>query len=208
MSIFLHYGDIKTIIKRCPVTSLLILVNSFFLLITIISGGIVEGFKFGNLVRLGGLVPSYVFAGEYYRLFITMFLHGSVIHYLFNTFFGLLILGAGLEKLIGSIKFLIIYLFSGLVSSLFVLVFSYSEDLTIGASGAVFGVLGAFLFIILFKKNLLSFSDRTYIRNLLIVNLIFTFVTPFISKSGHLGGLITGFILGFVLLINKNNYYY
>lgn len=200
MSIFLHYGDIKTLIKKCPMTCLLILVNTIFLIATFLSGG----FGLGNLFRLGGLVPYYVFEGEYYRLFITMFLHGSLIHFLLNTFFGLLILGAGLEKVIGSVKFLLIYLFSGLISSIFVLFFSNIATLTIGASGAVFGVMGAFLFIIFYKKELLSYADKIYIRNLLVMNLIFTFLAPSISKPGHIGGLIAGFILSFILLKKMN----
>ncbi len=229
MSIFFHYGNLNRLIKRCPVTCTLILINTLFLIVCVITGGYFGAFSIENLTRLGGLVPFFVIEfKQYHRLILPMFLHGSVIHYLFNTFFGLLILSAGLEKLLGSLKFTIIYLLSGLISSIIVLLSSapyfifnnfevlnrfsrfltYPFSLTIGASGAIYGVLGTFLYIIVYQRDLLNYQDQSYVRTLLIINIIFTFIAPSISLYGHLGGLLGGFLIGTILLNhNRRNYY-
>ena len=196
MSIFFHRGGFKTFIKKCPITSFLIIVNTVMFLITVFMKG-----EFNeNLVKLGGLVPILVrYNNEYYRMFAAMFLHGSFLHYLLNTFFGLMIISAGLEKLIGSFKYFIIYISTGLVSSIFVVYFAKDFEslwtLTIGASGAIYGVMGCFLYILFFKGHLMQTFEQRYIRNLLIINLIFTFIAPSISILGHLGGLIGGLVI-------------
>ena len=70
-----------------------------------------------------------------------------------------------------------------------------------GASGAIFGVLGVFLYIIIFRRDVIFESDRKYLSGLILMNVIFTFAVPRISILGHLGGLITGFILGFFIFL-------
>jgi len=202
MSIFFHEQTFFGFIKRCPVSSFLIFCNTIIFIITLVIGG----FSPYNLFRLGGLLPPAVFAGEYYRLFMVMFIHGSISHFLFNTLFGIMIIGAGLEKLIGSFKYFFVYFLSGLISSVVILFFS--TGLTVGASGAIYGVLGTFIYIIIYQQHLVSFSDRVYIRNLLIINLVFTFLVPRISIYGHLGGLAAGFGLGLILLNSRKQNYY
>ncbi len=202
MSIFFHYGNFKSYLKKCPITSIFILINTVLYIASVfMKGGNVE-----NLVKLGGLVPLFVrYFDEYYRLFTTMFLHGSLIHFLMNNFFGLLIICAGLERLIGSFRYFFIYLLSGLISSLFIVFIQdpLSLTVTVGASGAIYGVMGCFLYIIFFKSHLLSIIDQRYIRNLLIINLIFTFIYPSVSILGHLGGLLGGLLLSPLFLYNK-----
>ncbi len=195
MSIFQHRGS--ELLKRSPVSCFLILVNTVFYIITLIKGGP----SVINLYKLGALHLYAIEAGEYHRLLTTMFLHGSIMHYLFNTFFGVLIIGAALEKLIGSVKFFLIYIVSGIASSFSVLLMS-NAFLTVGASGAIYGTLGLFLFIIVYRKEMLTINDRIYVRNLILINLIFTVIAPSVSISGHIGGLIFGFFQGF-LLLNK-----
>ncbi len=199
MSVFLHQGNFKKIFTSCPITCVLIFVNTFMFIITISTGG----FSNANLLRLGGISPALVKSGEYYRLLTAIFLHGSDLHFLFNTFFGILIICAGLEKVIGSFKFILVYLITGLISSLSVVFFS-GNTLTLGASGAIFGVLGTFLYITVFKPNRISSTDRVYVRNLFFINLIFTFIDPNISISGHLGGLLAGFLLSPIILFDKH----
>lgn len=196
MSIFHHKGN--ELLKRSPVSCTLILINSIVYLIILINGGPTVL----NLIKFGGLHMYTIETGEYHRLLFTIFLHGSTMHFLFNTFFGILIIGAALEKLIGSVKFFLVYIVSGLASSFAVLMMS-NDVLTVGASGAIYGTLGLFLYIIIFKKEMLSITDRLFIRNLLIINLIFTVSALNISIPGHLGGLTFGFFHGFLLLNKK-----
>jgi rhomboid protease GluP len=203
MSLFRQHISFGDFIPKYPVSSGIIFFNTLALILTIFTGG----FNGLNLYKLGALHSQALNVNEYYRLVTVMFLHGSFMHYIFNTLFGLVILGAGLEKLIGSFKFFILYFASGIISSLIVVMFT-PIGLTVGASGAIYGILGIFLYSILFKQHLLSYADRIYIRNLFIINIIFTFLMPRISIPGHIGGAVAGFLLGFILLINVKRQYY
>lgn len=203
MSVFIHRGGFKEYIKKCPITSLFILANTVMYIISVV----LPGDFIDNLVKLGGLVPFIVrLTNEYYRLFTTIFLHGSFLHYAMNTFFGLLIISAALERLIGSFRYFFIYIISGLASSVFIYLYYIDRDpitLTIGASGAIYGVMGCFLYIIFLKGYLLNNFEQRYIRNLLLINIVFTFLVPGISKIGHLGGLIGGLLVSPLFLYKK-----
>ncbi|NLG82952.1 MAG: rhomboid family intramembrane serine protease [Bacilli bacterium] len=204
MSIFFHYGNWRRIIRRCPVTTVIVLINTVMFLLTIIKGG----FNSITLIKLGALYPPLVTeAHEYYRLLTATFLHGSVFHFLSNILFGIIIISAGLEKLIGSWRFLIVYIASGILSSIVVTLVG-GNSITVGASGSIFGVMGTFLIIIVYKTHLLTYQDQDYVKKLLLINLIFTFLGPNISIPGHLGGLLGGLITGAIVLNVRNRDFY
>jgi membrane associated rhomboid family serine protease len=136
----------------------------------------------GQIVVLpGGLVD-----GEYYRLFTSMFLHYGLLHLLMNMW-ALWVLGRALEAMLGPVRFLALYLVSGLGGSVAVYLFANPHVQTAGASGAIFGLFAAL--IVLLRKMRLSVAG---VVPVLIVNLIFTFSVPGISIAGHLGGMVTG----------------
>jgi rhomboid protease GluP len=197
--LFIHNEGIKEMIKKYPVNAGLVVLLSLVYLITVFTGG----FNGQNLYDLGALHPASVAEGEYYRLLFSMFLHGSTMHFIMNTFFGIAILGIALEKLIGSVKYFIVYFVSGLTSSLLVYFANLHIGLTVGASGAIYGILGVFLFILLFMKEILYESERQYLIGLIVINAVTTFIFPNVSKLGHLGGLVAGFILGFIFLFKR-----
>ena len=124
--------------------------------------------------------------GEWWRLITAAFLHGSVIHIAMNMFV-LYMIGAPIEEAIGRGRFLALYLISGLSGSAGALLLD-PNAITVGASGAIFGILGAALILE---------RQRTYVLggsalSLLVINLVFTFAIPNISIGGHLGGLAGG----------------
>lgn len=203
MSLFIHREPFKRFIKRCPVTAILVIIMIVVHIIDFF--GIPGLYEPGFIYRNGALVPIRVKnLRQYERLFLSMFLHANLMHLLFNTFFGIAILGAGLEKLLGSVKYALVFLISGLGASLFIYFINLllkPESITIGASGAIFGVLGVFLYIILFRRDLIFESDRQYLSGLIILNVVFTFIGPRISIIGHLGGLFAGFIIAFFLFL-------
>lgn len=202
MSVLNPNSDFKSYIKESPVTALILVVNTIFLLLTIYKGG----FDGQTLVDLGGLWPRLVTEnGEYYRLLLTMFLHGSILHFLSNMVIGVYVLSSGLEKLIGSMKFALLYFLSGIGASIVIVL--VTDNLTIGASGAIFGVLGAYLYMIVNKKDMLDERDKQSLIGLVAINVFFTFVMPGISIPGHIAGLAIGYILSFLLNFNsyKNN---
>lgn len=185
--------------RRLPVTATLLTLNLIMVLIVVFTGG----FTIQNLTRWGGMNPMLVTQEqEYYRLFMAMFLHGSVIHFLANSYF-LYFMGGFVERLLGRQKYIIIYLLSGLGSSLLVWWLGANNSLTIGASGALFGILGAVLLLTYMKEAWFTPMGIRNIRTITVINLVFTFLIPNISVYGHLGGLITGIILIYLLTPNR-----
>jgi membrane associated rhomboid family serine protease len=139
------------------------------------------------------LFPSEVAAGEWWRLLTSTFVHVQLLHILFNMF-ALWVFGPGLEQLLGRARFLALYLLSGLAGSVAVYLLSDPGTPTLGASGAVFGLLGAALVVSVRRGY-----DASWLLGLLGINLAFTFLARGISWQGHLGGLVGGLLLGAVL---------
>lgn len=208
MSIFRNQGTLEEYTKEHPVTSVILLANTLMLFVTLFLsiryGGGVSQFSSRALIELGGLVPAFVFElNEYYRLISAMFLHGNLLHFLANAIIGIYVLSAGLEKILGSLKFLGIYMLGGIGASIVVLFTNDPISLTIGASGAIFAVLGSLLYIIIYRDDLLTLQDKQTIKTLIILNIIFTFFGANISITGHLGGFAVGFLLSY-LFIRRN----
>ena len=149
-------------------------------------------FEEGALVILspwGGLA-----VGEWWRLITAAFLHGSLLHIAMNMVV-LWIIGAPVEEALGRGRFLALYLISGLAGSAGALLFD-PEAITVGASGAIFGILGAALVLERQRNYVLGGSALSF----LVINLIITFAFPnTISIGGHLGGLVGG-VLGTLAL--------
>ncbi len=137
------------------------------------------------------LGPYGVAEGEYYRLLTSMFLHLGPLHLLLNMW-ALWVLGRTLEAVLGPVRFLALYLMSGLGGSVAVYLFSPFPGAA-GASGAIFGLFAA-LFIVLKRLG----RDTSSVVPILVINLAISFV-PGISLAGHVGGLVTGAIIALAL---------
>ena len=202
--IFEQNSSLKKFAQYTPVTFGLIVAVTIMFLLTVVTGG----FTWQNLLRLGALDTRLVYhQNEYWRLFTVMFLHADLMHYLFNTFFGLFLISSALERLIGSKKFALIYFLSGLGASAVIFLVSVitgQPSFGVGASGAIYGVLGALLFLTAYKSQWFHPKDISSIRGLIFINIIFTFLVPNISVSAHIGGLISGFLL--TAIINPERY--
>jgi membrane associated rhomboid family serine protease len=140
----------------------------------------------GELYVRGALFGPLVADGEWWRLLTAGFLHGSVIHLFFNMFM-LWWFGRALEGLLGRGKFLAIYFLSILAGSAGALLISPDVP-TIGASGAVFGILGAGLVL---ERNRIDVFGGSALF-VVILNLAFTFAVAYVSIGGHVGGLVGG----------------
>ncbi|MEM6284126.1 MAG: rhomboid family intramembrane serine protease, partial [Chloroflexota bacterium] len=142
--------------------------------------------------------------GEFYRLFTAMFLHAGLAHIFFNAY-ALYILGIQTEQMYGKARYLSIYLLGGVTGSVLSAGFGDPNVPSVGASGAVFALLGTQ--IVYFYRNREELGDwgrgalRQYLF-LLGINLVLGFSIPQIDNLGHIGGLIGGAILGFVLAPN------
>jgi membrane associated rhomboid family serine protease len=147
-----------------------------------------------SLSARGGLFGPAVAHGDWWRPITAGFLHVNLIHVGFNMFL-LFQLGMLLEPAIGRIPFLVLY-FMALVGGSCLVLGLDPNDLTVGASGAVFGLMGA-AFVGLRSRGIDPFT--TGIGPLIVINLIFTFAVSGISIGGHIGGLISGAVGGWLL---------
>ncbi len=181
-----------------PATMALIAINVVVYLVELASGsgGINSpGGKFVNEFALFG--PS-VAEGEWYRLVTSGFLHASLIHIGFNMLI-LYFLGRLLEPALGTARFLAVYFASLLAGSLGVMLLD-PNALTLGASGAVFGLAGA-TFVIARGRGMDTIAGE--IGFLIVFNLIFSFTASHVSVGGHLGGLVGGILCALAIVAGE-----
>jgi len=179
------------------VTIALIVVNLAFFLITAVQARSGMDLSNSGLFLRGGLIPAEVASGEYWRLLTAGFLHGNLIH-LATNMLSLYWLGIPLERILGRGRMLTIYLLSLLGSSVAVLLFSAPVSLTIGASGAVYGLMGALLAT--FRRLKLDLRPLAVV---LALNVFITFSVPGLSWQGHLGGFVVGAIVGAAMVFPR-----
>ena len=142
-------------------------------------------------------------AGQYYRLLTGMFLHADIFHLAFNCY-ALYVIGKQLESFLGKIKFIIIYLFSGIMGALFSCVF-FGDIPSIGASGAIFGLMGSLLYFGYHYRVYLGNVMKSQIIPLVIVNLALGFILPNIDNAAHIGGLIGGGMITMALGVDHKS---
>ena len=131
-----------------------------------------------------------VAAGDYWQLLTSIFTHVEVVHIGFNML-ALWVLGPGLEAAVGRTRFLLLYFVSGFAGSAMVMWFSTPYLATLGASGAIFGLMGALL-VIAFKVG----GDVRGILTWIAINFVITFLfTGYISWQGHVGGFVAGLLV-------------
>ena len=137
-------------------------------------------------------IPEAIKNLELYRLVTSQFLHGDIFHLLFNMY-ALYIIGPQLEDFFGKFKFIIIYIGSGIIGNLLSLVIIGAP--TIGASGAIFGLMGALLYFGYHHRVYLGNVITSQILPLIVINLFIGFISTGIDNAAHIGGLIGGITL-------------
>lgn len=145
---------------------------------------------------------------EFYRIFTSMFLHFGITH-LLNNMVLLGALGWNLELEIGKMRFLIIYLVSGIGGNLLSLYFGISAEtyaVSAGASGAIFGLMGALLYVVIANRGRLGRLSGRGMLFMVILSLYFGFTSSGVDNWAHIGGLITGFVMAVILYRRKNSY--
>jgi membrane associated rhomboid family serine protease len=185
--------------EAAPSTYVLIAINVIVFLIEVVngSGGFFTVPLNQFMVDFALFGPS-VAEGEWYRLVTSGFLHAGLLHIGFNMFL-LLVLGRLLEPALGTPRFLVLYFASLLAGSLGALLIE-PNGLTLGASGAVFGLAGA-TFVVARGRGMDALASE--IGFLILFNLFFSFVAPRISVGGHIGGLIGGVVCALVIVAGE-----
>ena len=188
---------VRTLASLRPVayaTRTLIAVNVLAYLPALAAGSGLAGRGRSDLVRDGALFGPAVADGEWWRLVTSGFLHFGLLHLGFNMLL-LHMLGSALEPALGRVRYLALYA-TALLGGSFGALLVQPDALTAGASGAVFGLMGAT--VIGMRSRGVAVTDSG-VGGLLLVNLVLTFVVPGISIGGHVGGLAAGTAAGALL---------
>jgi len=135
--------------------------------------------------------------GEYYRLISSMFLHWGLIHFIFNMV-SLYQLGPDVEQIFGNARMLIIYLAAGIFGGLATYFFGSANSASAGASGAIFGLVGALISYFLLNPSAVSSQILPQLFIVTAINLVYGFSSPNIGNAAHIGGLVAGLAIGFV----------
>jgi membrane associated rhomboid family serine protease/predicted negative regulator of RcsB-dependent stress response len=151
------------------------------------------------LLRFGAKYGPAILGGEYWRLITAVFLHDGLIHLAINSY-ALFVIGLQTERLFGHARYLIIYLLAGAAS----VTASYMAEstLAVGASGAIFGLVGALAVFFLRNRRIFGAMGRRQLSNLalvVVINLVFGLSVQGIDNWAHLGGLAGGLVLAWVL---------
>ena len=181
--------------KKAPCTVVLIAVNTaVFLALSFI--GMTE--DAGFMLQHGAMyAPDILYNGKYYELFTSMFLHFGFSH-LMNNMVMLLVIGYSLEPEIGKIRFLFIYLGSGLMGNLVSAWFDVSQGsyaVSAGASGAIFGIVGALLYVAIRNHGRVGEISTRGLVLMAGLSLYYGFTAQGVDNAAHIGGLISGFLL-------------
>ncbi|MBL92445.1 MAG: hypothetical protein CMH56_11620 [Myxococcales bacterium] len=189
-----------------PATQLLSFVIIFvYAWMLIVAPNSMEGlllFQPQTLLEHGAASPIHIWHGDSWRIFTALFLHGGFLHLFFNLFV-LRQIGPLLEPTLGTARFLLLFLASGLGSFGFSLYIN--GQLAVGASGGLFGLIGGLLVLSFFARHE-TIGFRLFIELLVVIalNLVIGGMFPIIDNAAHLGGLIIGIILGAGLLADRS----
>ncbi|WP_368505879.1 rhomboid family intramembrane serine protease [Alkalihalophilus sp. As8PL] len=162
----------------------------------------------GQLVRNIGIGYNLAVAnGEWWRLITPVFMHLTIGHVVFNSF-SLVIFGPALEQMLGKLRFIIFYLSTGIIANIATFYLGglgYPPHL--GASGAIFGLFGLYVYIVLLRKDLIDRANSQLVMTILIIGLVMTFVNSNINVLAHLFGLIGGAAMAPLFLIGVKPYH-
>ncbi|MRH43630.1 rhomboid family intramembrane serine protease [Aquibacillus halophilus] len=196
---FIRTENFKEFIRFYPIVTIIIAIQLVIWLSVLIIPPL------GNLIfQWGAGVNLLINQGEYWRLVTPIFLHdpNGIMHVLFNSF-SLVLFGPALEQMLGKTKFIFTYFLTGIIGNFFTY-FTNPEAyyVHVGASGAIYGLFGVYMFMVFFRKHLIDRGNAQIITTILIIGLVMTFLRPGINILGHLFGFIGGVALGPLILNN------
>lgn len=180
--------------KQPIVTYIIMAICIILFILMELSGGSTNS---QTLLKYGANLDVLVKNGEYYRLFTCIFLHIGIMHLLCNMY-SLYIIGREVENLFGKIKYIIIFILSGIFGSIMSLAFTHNTISAV-ASGAIFGLLGALLYFGMHYRTYLGEAIKRSIIPIIVVNLIIGFFAEGIDLAAHIGGLVGGVLVAMMV---------
>lgn len=187
--------------SRKKMNLLMVAINIVVFLVLSFMGNTEDGYF---MLNHGACYTPLILEGEYYRLITGMFLHFGIYHIAYNMIC-LIFVGEYLEEIVGSVKYLIIYLGGGLVGNLLSMALEMRSGrfaVSAGASGAIFAVIGALCYIIIRNRRRVGTATLYRIGLMVILSVAQGFADVGTDNAAHIGGLVGGFLLA-VLLYHK-----
>lgn len=195
---FVRNEDFRSFLRHYPVVSIIVAINLLiFLIVNLLPppiGGLMGSISSSMIEWHGGIAQ-----GQYWRLITPIFLHVGFSHVLFNSFWTVLFAPA-LERILGKPKFVFAYLAAGVIGNIATYYLLNPQTLSLGASGAIFGLFGIYIYMVLFRKDLVDGPSKQIIIWIAVFAVITTFLTPGVNIIAHLFGLIGGLLLAPPLL--------
>ncbi len=191
----------ETVKKRIPitVTAVLIILNIIYFIILDINGSPENSLY---MVSCGAMYePAIIYGHQYWRFFTAMFMHFGINH-IFNNMLVLAMIGVNLEHAMGRIKYLALYLISGIGANAVSFAWNMFEGViavSAGASGAIFGVIGATLFAVILNRGRVGDFSLRQIVVLIVCSLFLGFTSSGVDNAAHIAGLVIGFVLAVFL---------
>ena len=195
--------SIKEFINFYPVVSTIVIVHiAIWFLHDVLPIGVID-----QLYDLGVGRHFEIHNGEYWRFVTPIILHGGLTHMLFNSF-SLVLFGPALEKMLGKFKFILAYFGAGTLANIATFFIHPSFGFAhVGASGSIFGLFGIYVFMVVFRKQLIDAGSAHIIKVILIIGLIMSFINPGINIFAHVLGFIAGFLIAPLVIGNAHPYY-
>lgn len=195
-ALFIRNEPLKLFLKLYPVTTIILAINLFVYLLFVITGTwqLAPEFAYHVFEFAAGSNDAIMNNGAWWQLITPIFLHITFSHFLFNAF-SLFIFGPALETMLGKTRFATVFLATGVIANIAALFLEPAGFRHYGASGAIFGLLGIFIYLVIFQRDRISRQDQTIIFVIVLVNLISSFIGADIDVMGHLIGFLSGLVL-------------
>ncbi|WP_438444237.1 rhomboid family intramembrane serine protease [Gorillibacterium sp. sgz5001074] len=196
--IFLRRETFREYIRFYPVTSIMLAVMGVLFLAMEWTGSSTLN---RTLVNYGAIYSWEGETHEWWRYFSAIFLHIGVSHLLFNAF-ALYVFAPPLERVLGTWRYAGFILFSGFAGNAVSMLWSQPPFISAGASGAIYGIYAAYLYLALFHKHVLDEGTRQTVTTVVIVGFLYSFVVPNVNLYAHAGGFAGGFLY-FALWVSR-----
>lgn len=203
---FVRYESFREYLKQYPVTSFFIAANLAVFIAMIFYGGSITADN-RTLLDFGAIYkPEHaeLYPGmALWRNLTATFLHIGVYHLFFNSF-ALIVFAPPLERLLGSFRYACFYIAAGTVGNIIAVWLTPPPFIGAGASGAIYGIYAAFIFMAFFGRNRLDPASKQMIITIVVIGIINSVIVPNVSLQAHLGGFAAGFVLmALISLLSK-----
>lgn len=191
--------DIRQELKKEPITAVMLILNLIVFFAVDLTGG---SQNIEHMINCGAAYTPLILENrEWYRIFTCMFLHFGMAH-LVNNMLVLFVLGGRLERTVGKVRFLLIYILGGISGNLCSIILDLKTmdyAVSAGASGAVFAVMGAMIYVLLRRKGRVEDVTARQMVIMAAFSLYFGFTSSGVDNAAHIGGILSGFLLALLL---------